>query len=71
MPLEPEERFERTNVIDLVAALRKSIEESNAAEARAGKGPPPKKATSACEQGGAETGLRGFRRFPSPSGCLS
>jgi hypothetical protein len=42
MPLKPEERFERTNVIDLVSALRKSIEESEAAE-RAAKGPPPKK----------------------------
>ena len=45
MPLEPEERYERANVIDLVAALRKSIEESNAAEeggegAATEKGPP-------------------------------
>ena len=45
MPLEPEERIERTNVIDLVAALRKSIEESDAAEKpeKVPKGPPPKK----------------------------
>jgi DNA end-binding protein Ku len=48
MPLEPEERpSERGNVIDLVAALRKSLAESKAAESRgtktAPKGPPPKK----------------------------
>jgi DNA end-binding protein Ku len=47
MPLEPEERlYERSNVIDLVAALRKSLEESEAAEAKVGKGPPPKKGPS-------------------------
>jgi DNA end-binding protein Ku len=47
MPLEPEERpYERGNVIDLVSALRKSLEASKAAEPKAGnapKGPPPKK----------------------------
>ena len=47
MPLEPEERpYERGNVIDLVSALRKSLEASEAAEPkveRAPKGPPPKK----------------------------
>jgi hypothetical protein len=47
MPLEPEERpYERGNVIDLVSALRKSLEASKAAEPkteRASKGPPPKK----------------------------
>ena len=37
---------ERGNVIDLVSALRKSLEASKAAEPKAGnapKGPPPKK----------------------------
>jgi DNA end-binding protein Ku len=49
MPLETvEERpSERGNIIDLVAALRKSLAESKAAESRgtktAPKGPPPKK----------------------------
>jgi DNA end-binding protein Ku len=42
MPLEAEERpYERSNVIDLVAALRKSLEEAKADTAP--KGPPPKK----------------------------
>jgi DNA end-binding protein Ku len=48
MPVEPEERlYERSNVIDLVSALKKSLAESKAAEPRgaktAPKGPPPKK----------------------------
>ena len=48
LPLAEEEKpFSRGNVIDLVAALRKSIAESKAAEPRATKlppkGPPPKK----------------------------
>jgi DNA end-binding protein Ku len=48
MSLEAEERpSERSNVIDLVAALRNSLEESKTSEAAAAKtapkGPPPKK----------------------------
>lgn len=47
MPLEPEERlYERGNVIDLISALRKSLEASKAGEAKAAKapkGPPPKR----------------------------
>jgi DNA end-binding protein Ku len=48
LPLAEEEKpFSRGNVIDLVAALRKSIAESTAAKTRAAKlppkGPPPKK----------------------------
>ena len=44
MPLEDEERpYERSNVIDLVAALRKSLENVDAKADTAPKGPPPKK----------------------------
>jgi DNA end-binding protein Ku len=40
MPLEPEERvYERSNVIDLVSALKKSLEEADASEAKAEKTP--------------------------------
>lgn len=42
MLLEPEERIACANLIDLVAALRKSIEASDVTE-KAGKGPPPPK----------------------------
>jgi DNA end-binding protein Ku len=47
MPLEPEERvYERSNVIDLVSALKKSLEEAKTSEAKApdktSKGPRQK-----------------------------
>jgi DNA end-binding protein Ku len=68
-PLEPEERVhERSNVIDLVFALKKSLEEAEAAEVKAEKTPKgrrPKGPSQPRGQRDPETGLIGLGRLPA------